>query len=135
MCMDFCVLQNSVLSLMMEIPEADGSNKRVLVSPAVPCPGREYPNKRRLVIPAASEQVSCISPMPSSSLKILEYFYQCEEKLSVMLCCKLGTQLHLHERNGDYGIAGHHDRGNLLAHGDIGPMVFSVCYCLFAGIC
>ncbi|CAM6018006.1 unnamed protein product [Sphagnum balticum] len=42
---------------MMEIPKADGSNKRVLVSPAVPCPGSEYPNKRRLVIPAASEQV------------------------------------------------------------------------------
>ncbi|CAM6064734.1 unnamed protein product [Sphagnum tenellum] len=42
---------------MMEIPKADGSNKRVLVSPAVPRPGSEYPNKRRLVIPAASEQV------------------------------------------------------------------------------
>ncbi|CAM6041190.1 unnamed protein product [Sphagnum compactum] len=42
---------------MMEIPKADGSNKRVLVSPAVPCPGSEPPNKRRLVIPAASEQV------------------------------------------------------------------------------
>jgi hypothetical protein len=55
--MDFFVLQNSVLPLMMEIPKADGSNKRVLVSPAVPRPGSEYPNKRRLVIPAASEQV------------------------------------------------------------------------------
>ncbi|KAH8950061.1 hypothetical protein BDL97_10G064300 [Sphagnum fallax] len=42
---------------MMEIPKADGSNKRVLLSPAVPRPGSEYPNKRRLVIPAASEQV------------------------------------------------------------------------------
>ncbi len=49
----FCGVQNSVVPLMMEMQESDGSSKR-----AVPCSGSNpFPNKRRLLTPAASEKV------------------------------------------------------------------------------
>ncbi len=54
----FCGVQNSVVPLMMEMQESDGSSKRTLVSEAVPFSGSNpFPNKRQLVTPAASEKV------------------------------------------------------------------------------